>query len=83
MPLSQTSFALACIAATLLLTGCLESQPDYTPFGDGMKAIGICIVVYGVVQALAELVKGEKPDSKNQPSRKGRRSSDDDQPERK
>jgi hypothetical protein len=83
MSLSQTSFVVVCVAAPLLLTGCLESQPDYTPFGDGMKAIGICIVVYGIVQALAGLVKTENPDSKNQPSRKGRRSRDDDQPERK
>lgn len=45
------------MAATLLASGCTNG-PDYTPIGDGLKAIGICIVVYGVVDALADLTKG-------------------------
>jgi hypothetical protein len=80
---TQLFSLVACISVGVLLGGCGESVPDYTPFGDGMKAIGICIVVHGIVQALAGLVKTENPDSKNQPSRKGRRSRDDDQQERK
>jgi hypothetical protein len=46
-------------AAAILLAGC-NSGPDYTPIGDGLKAIGICLVVYGVVAALAELIKDEQ-----------------------
>lgn len=49
------------IALTQFLTGCLESQPDYTPIGDGMKSIGICIVCFAVVQVLGSLVKDKKP----------------------
>ena len=48
---------IAGIAACLLLTGC-HTGPDYGPIGDGLKAIAVCVVVYGVVQALADLVKG-------------------------
>jgi hypothetical protein len=33
----------------LALCGCGESQPDYTPFADGLTAIGICMVVAAVV----------------------------------
>ena len=32
--------------------------PDYTPLGDGLTAIGICIVCYAVVQVLGDLVGG-------------------------
>ena len=48
-----------CLVPILALAGCNVSQPDYTPFGDGMKAIGICLVVCAVVRALAELVISE------------------------
>jgi len=49
------------IVLSLILTGCLESQPDYTPIGDGLKAIAICIVCFAVVQVLGALVKDNKP----------------------
>lgn len=54
---------------SMVLTGCGESGPDYTPIGDGLKAIGISLVVFGVVGALADLIRsGEKPpDEPNQP----------------
>ena len=48
------------IAASLLLSGC-TTGPDYGPIGEGLKAIAVCIVVYGVVEALADLVKGNPP----------------------
>ena len=48
-----------CLGLILLFAGCKNSQPDYTPFADGMKAIGICLVVCAVVGALSDLVKGE------------------------
>ena len=44
----------------MLLSGCYESQPDYTPIGDGLRAVGICLVCYGVVLVLGELVKDGK-----------------------
>ena len=66
MPLNKISRIVA-LAATLLLSGCNESQPDYTPVGDGMRAIGICLVVYGVVQALASLVTAEDKKPKDPP----------------
>ena len=55
--------ALIWIIPALLLSGCGDSgpdytPPDYTPFGDGMKAIGICLVVCAVVRTLSELVQG-------------------------
>jgi len=65
------------VAAAILLGGC-NSGPDYTPIGDGLKAIGICLVVYGVVTALAELIKEEQDASKrneNKPPRKRKSSS--------
>ena len=49
------------IVFTMVLSGCLESQPDYTPIGDGLTAIGICIVCFAVVQVLGALVKDNKP----------------------
>jgi len=61
------------IVPILLLSGC-DSGPDYTPFGDGMKAIGICLVVCAVVRALAELVQsGRKPDEGDGSTRKRHR----------
>ena len=62
------------IVLILLLSGCGDSGPDYTPFGDGMKAIGICLVVCAVVRALAELVQGgNKPGEGNGSTRKRHR----------
>jgi len=54
---SPQSRLIVASAAALLLTGC-HTGPDYGPIGDGLKAIAVCVVVYGVVQALADLVKG-------------------------
>ncbi len=45
---------------TLLLSGCAEAQPDYTPIGDGLKTIGICLVCFAVVQVLGALSKQDK-----------------------
>src|SRR2546425_454664 len=49
----RTHALLVGSAITFLLAGCIKSQPDYRPFGDGMKAIGICLVVCAAVKALA------------------------------
>ena len=66
--------ALIWIIPALLLSGCGDSGPDYTPFGDGMKAIGICLVVCAVVRALAELVQsGNKPNEGDGSTRKRHR----------
>ena len=46
---------------SLLLSSCGESQPDYTPIGDGLKTIGICLVCFAVVQVLGALSKQDKP----------------------
>ena len=70
MPLNKTTRIIVVLPATLLLAGCPGSQPDYTPFGDGMKAIGICLVVYGVVQALASLVVAEDKKPKERPPKR-------------
>lgn len=54
---------VALIIATL--GGCAQSGPDYTPIGDGLKAIGISLVVFGVVDALADLIRsGASPSEK-------------------
>ena len=70
MPLNKTTRIIVVLPATMLLAGCPGSQPDYTPFGDGMKAIGICLVVYGVVQALASLVMAEDKKPKDPPPKR-------------
>ena len=72
MPLNKITRILAALPAILLLGGCRDPQPqpDYTPFGDGMKAIGICLVVYGVVQALAELVMADDKKPKERPPKR-------------
>jgi len=57
----------------LVLCGCGESQPDYTPFADGLTAIGICMVVAAVVKALADLVIAGEKESKEQPPPKTRK----------
>ena len=49
------------IVLTVILPGCMESQPDYTPIGDGLKAIAVCLVCFGVVQVLGSLVRENKP----------------------
>jgi hypothetical protein len=67
MSLKKLSTALATLPVMFLLGGCSESQPDYTPFGDGMKAIGISLVVYGVVQVLGSLVQAGENKPKDPP----------------
>ena len=57
-----SSHPVTFVAVTLLLfltTSCRSSQPDFTPFAVGLKALGICVVVATVVSALADLVKSE------------------------
>ncbi len=49
------------LLVSLSLTGCLDSTPDYTPIGDGLKALGICLVCCAVVSVLGTLVKQDKP----------------------
>jgi hypothetical protein len=49
------------IMLSLILPGCMESQPDYTPIGDGLKAIAVCLVCFAVVQVLGALVRDNKP----------------------
>jgi len=71
--LRRRPIPLMASAATVLLGGCVSSQPDYTPFGDGMKAIGISLVIYGVVKALADLVMADDKQPKDQPERKARK----------
>lgn len=55
MPMNRLFFPI------LLISGCIESQPDYTPIGDGLKTIGICLVCFAVVQVLGALSKQDKP----------------------
>ncbi len=52
-------FVLTAVGAAVLLQGCSVSQPDVTPIGDGLKAIGISLVVYGVIKALVRLVRAD------------------------
>lgn len=72
----------AAILMGLLTAGCVERQPDYTPVGDGMKAIGICMVVYAVVNGLFSLVLNEEnsksPEQRSpKPSQKRRKTGSD------
>ena len=57
-------FKAAFIALPVLLTHCgaggSPPPPDFTPFGDGLKAIGICFVCFAVVQVLGSLLGGNK-----------------------
>lgn len=62
---------LACVAT--LLGGCAVAQPDFTPVGDGLKAIGISMVVYGVMKALVDLVRADDQKPKSQPQQKSRK----------
>ena len=59
---------LAC--AAVLLGGCNVAQPDVTPIGDGLKAIGISLVVYGVMKALVDLMRADDRKLKRQPPTK-------------
>lgn len=43
----------------LALSSCAQSGPDYRPLGDGLKALGISLVVYGVIKALARFVRAD------------------------
>jgi len=76
----KNALILIWIVPILLLSGCGGSGPDYSPpadygpVGDGMKAIGICLVVCAVVKALAELVQsGHKPKEGDGSTRKRHR----------
>lgn len=70
MSMNRASLIVASLATTLLLSGCGRSGPDYTPIGDGLKAIAISLVAFGVVGALADLIRaGEKPPDKSTKSR--------------
>jgi hypothetical protein len=51
------------LALPVLLSQCVGGSPpppDFTPFGDGLTAIGICLVCYAVVQVLGNLAGGGK-----------------------
>jgi hypothetical protein len=52
------------VIIALLASGCAPATPDYGPIGSGLTALGICLVVYGVVRVLGELVCDKPPDSK-------------------
>jgi hypothetical protein len=56
----RSKMATALIWAAMGMSGC-NRQPDYTPFSDGMKAFGICLVVCSVVRALADLISRGEP----------------------
>lgn len=49
------------IIPLLLCSGCVQKAPDYTPIGDGLKTIGLCLVCCAVVQVLGGLSKQDKP----------------------
>jgi len=56
----KSIFIPAC--AALLLGGCAPAQPDLAPIGEGLKAIAVALVAFGVVGALADLIRsGERP----------------------
>jgi hypothetical protein len=51
------------VTLPVLLSQCVcgsPPPPDFTPFGDGLTAIGICLVCYAVVQVLGDLAGGGK-----------------------
>ncbi|MEM7145345.1 MAG: hypothetical protein AAF591_09430 [Verrucomicrobiota bacterium] len=51
--------ATSLAVAAMLLLGCgSRPGPDYGPIGDGMKMIGICLVLSALVGALAGLIAG-------------------------
>jgi hypothetical protein len=79
--INRTIALLVCSAVTLLLAGCVESQPDYGPIGDGLKAIGVCLVVVAVVKALASLLRIENRKGNGSPGKKDRGIQRDDAPE--
>jgi hypothetical protein len=65
-PLIPTTAMLASLA----LGGCVNSGPDFAPIGDGLKAIGVALVAFGVVGALADLIRsGEKPTDRPKPDK--------------
>ena len=57
-------FKAGILALPVLLSQCggpsYPPPPDYSPFGDGLKAIGICVVCVAVVQVLGGLIGGGK-----------------------
>ena len=51
------------LALPVLLSQCVGGSPpppDFTPFADGLTAVGICLVCYAVVQVLGNLAGGGK-----------------------
>jgi hypothetical protein len=58
----------------LLCAGCQkEKQPDYTPIGNGLRALAIAFVTASVVTALAALIQHESQpndSSRNEPRRR-------------
>lgn len=60
-----------------LLSGCASSGPDFTPIGEGLKAIAIALVAFGVVGALTRLIQvDEKPRDSDQTDRRQSEPSD-------
>jgi hypothetical protein len=81
--MTKQNFTLV-LAAMLFATGCAPAPPDYGPIGSGLTAIAVCLVVYGVVGVLGELVRNkpsQPPESteppKREPPRRKRRESPD------
>lgn len=74
------SFTIAAVLAVgMWLAGCVPSGPDYAPIGEGLKAIAVALVAFGVVGALAELIRA---DNKPPPRTKSRRRRGDESNER-
>lgn len=51
------------VTLPVILSQCAVGSPpppDFTPFGEGLTAIGICLVCYAVVQVLGDLAGGGK-----------------------
>jgi hypothetical protein len=64
--------SIVAFVAALLLVGCAKAtpQPDLAPLGEGLKAIGICLVVTAVVRALTLLVLAGDKHPKGEPPRR-------------
>jgi hypothetical protein len=64
----KTSTIAASLAAALVLAGCAHSGPDYAPIGEGLKSIAVALVAFGVVGALADLIRADnKPPPRPKP----------------
>lgn len=67
-PLGRRSgLLLVTLGLAAIVPSCRPTGPDYTPFADGLKALGICLVAYGVVRSLGELIIHQTP-PKNPPT---------------